>query len=239
MKRALVILSGGQDSTTCLFWAKQNFDEVHAITFNYGQRHSIEIDAAKKVAELAKVESHEIVNVPECLISCSPLTSENELETYNSPDEMEKVIGGRRELTFVPMRNALFLTIAANRAEALGIDCLVTGVCQMDNANYDDCRKTFLLASEQYINTALGHDHRGTPWISIEAPLLYLSKAESIHLAQSLDGCMEAMAYSHTCYAGQYPPCGKCHSCVLRASGFAEAGVADPLIVRSLQNKGL
>lgn len=235
MSKALVILSGGQDSTTCLFWAKAIYDEVHAITFNYGQRHALEIESAKAVAALAGVDSHEIVNVPECLISSSPLTSANELETYSNPDEMETVIGGRRELTFVPMRNALFLTIAANRAEALGIESLVTGVCQMDNANYDDCRKTFLMATEQYINTALGHDHRGTQWISVQAPLLYLSKAESIHLAQTLDGCMEAMAYSHTCYAGEFPPCGKCHSCVLRASGFAEAGVADPLVVRGQQ----
>lgn len=231
MTKALVILSGGQDSTTCLFWALEKHDEVEAITFDYGQRHRSEIEAAKKVARIAGVESHEVVQVPECLVSSSPLTSDKELETYDDPDQMESVIGGRRELTFVPMRNALFLTIAANRAEARGATTLVSGVCQMDNANYDDCRKTFLMAAEQYINTALGHDHRGTPWISVAAPLLYLSKAKSIRLAESLRGCMEALAHSHTCYAGAVPPCGRCHSCVLRASGFAEAGVKDPLIV--------
>lgn len=233
MTKALVILSGGQDSTTCLFWAKQHYDEVHAITFDYGQRHRIEIDSAKKVADMAGCSSHEIVKVPDCLVSNSPLTSDNDLETYADDKEMQKVIGGRRELTFVPMRNALFLTIAANRAEAMGIANLVTGVCEMDTANYDDCRKTFLLATEQYINTALGHDHRGTQWISIAAPLLHLSKAESIRLAESIPGCMDALAYSHTCYAGEFPPCGKCHSCLLRASGFAEAGVTDPLIDRA------
>jgi 7-cyano-7-deazaguanine synthase len=146
---------------------------------------------------------------------------------------MDGVIGNRRETTFVPMRNALFLTIAANRAELLGVDSIVTGVCQMDTANYDDCRKTFLNATEQYINTALGNDHRGTPWIHLKAPLMFLTKAESIHLARDLEGCWEALSYSHTCYAGEYPPCGKCHSCVLRASGFAEAGYNDPLIERA------
>ena len=233
MKKAIVILSGGQDSTTCLFWAKKNFDEVHAITFNYGQRHAIEIESAKKVAELAGVKSHEFVDVPNCLISTSPLTSSNDLETYTSFDAMDGTIGNRRELTFVPMRNALFLTIAANRAEALGIPNMVTGVCQMDNANYDDCREIFIVATERYINTALGHDHRGTQKIAIHTPLLFLTKAESVDLALDIEGAFEALAYSHTCYAGNCPPCGVCHSCVLRAQGFAEAGVNDPLIERT------
>jgi 7-cyano-7-deazaguanine synthase len=231
--KVLVILSGGQDSTTCLFWAKEKFDEVHAITFDYGQRHIIELEAASKVAELAGVASHEIVKVPECLISSSPLTSDTPLETYESFDEMDGTIGNRRELTFVPMRNALFLTIAANRAEARGIPNLVTGVCQMDNANYDDCREVFIKATEQYINTALGHDHRGTQKITIHTPLLFLTKAESVELAKDIEGAFDALAYSHTCYAGKYPPCGECHSCVLRAQGFHEAGVPDPLIERA------
>ena len=233
MKKALVILSGGQDSTTCLFWAKQHFDEVHAITFNYGQRHILELEAAKKVAEMAGVASHEFVDVPKCLISTSPLTSDNELETYDNYEQMDGTIGNRRELTFVPMRNALFLTIAANRAEALGIPNLITGVCQMDNANYDDCREVFIKATQDYINTALGHDHRGTQAITIHTPLLFLSKAESVKLAQEIPGAFEALAYSHTCYAGKFPPCGECHSCVLRAQGFKEAGVSDPLVDRA------
>lgn len=234
MKKALVILSGGQDSTTCLFWAKKHFDEVHAITFNYGQRHVLEIDAAKAVAALAGVASHEVVDVPSCLVSASPLTSDAELETYTDAEQMDAVIGDRREVTFVPMRNALFLTIAANRAEALGIPNLVTGVCQMDNANYDDCREVFINAAQDYINTALGHDHRGTQAITIHTPLLFLSKAESVQLAQNIEGAFEALAFSHTCYAGVFPPCGKCHACVLRAAGFDEVGVADPLIERAM-----
>lgn len=232
MKTAIVVLSGGQDSTTCLYWALKHYDRIHAITFDYGQRHKIEIDCAKIIGKMAGVLSHEIIAVPSCLKSTSPLTSSNELESYSSPDEMNGVIGGRRELTFVPMRNALFLTIAANRSESIGGADIITGVCAMDNANYDDCRKTFIIATEQYINSALGHDHRGTPWIRIVTPLLYLTKAESIALAVEL-GAMEALAYSHTCYSGEYPPCGKCHSCVLRQSGFDEVKMTDPLIERA------
>ena len=231
IKKALVILSGGQDSTTCLFWAKQNYNEVHAITFDYGQRHKVEINAAKKVAKLAQISSHEIIDVPNCLISSSPLTSKNDLELYTDYESMSKVIGNRQEVTLVPMRNALFLTIAANRAEAKNIKTIVTGVCQMDDANYDDCRQLFIDSTEKYINTALGHDHRETVSIKVETPLMFLNKAESINLASKV-GALEALAFSHTCYAGEYPPCGRCHSCVLRAQGFKDASVEDPLLER-------
>ena len=233
MSKALVILSGGQDSTTCLFWAKREFDEVHAISFNYGQRHAIELESAKKVAEIAGVASHEIVDVPNILISSSPLTSGNELEKYENYEQMDSTIGNRRELTFVPMRNAFFLTLAANRAEAKGIPNLVTGVCQMDNANYDDCREIFINATEQYINTALGHDHRGTTPIKIHTPLMNLSKAETVKMALASPDCWTAMAYSHTSYDGKYPPTDNNHSNVLRAHGFEEAGHPDPLVVRA------
>lgn len=233
MKKCLVVLSGGQDSTTCLFWAKAHFDEVHAITFDYGQRHSIEIDAARKVADLAEVASHEVVKVPDCLVSTSPLTSATKLETYTDAAQMDAEIGTRRELTFVPMRNALFLTIAANRAEAMGAQHLVTGVCQMDNANYDDCREVFVKATEAYINTALGHDHRGTPAINIHTPLMFLDKAATVKLAHSMPACWDALAYSHTSYDGKYPPTGMNHANVLRAFGFAEAGLPDPLVLRA------
>lgn len=233
LSKALVIFSGGQDSTTCLFWALRKFDEVSAITFDYGQRHIIEIDAARKISEMAGLTTHEIVQVPNCLVSASPLTSSNELETYKNFDEMDGKIGDRRELTFVPMRNALFLTIAANRAEALGIPNLVTGVCQMDGSNYDDCRAVFIDATATYINTALGHDHRGTPKIVIHTPLMYLSKAETVKLSRDLPGCWKALAYSHTSYDGKYPPTDMNHSNVLRAQGFLEAGMPDPLVLRA------
>lgn len=248
-KKCLVILSGGQDSTTCLFIAVKCYgrENVSAITFDYGQRHRIEIDAAVKVAEIAGVsERHEIVRVPDILVSASPLTSNNELEQYEDAEQMEQEIGNRRELTFVPMRNALFLTIAANRAEAQGIRNIMTGVCQMDNANYDDCRQTFIDAAERYINRALGHDHRNRckGWINLRTPLMNRTKAETCQLAFSLshiDGelisggatAWDALAYSHTSYDGKYPPTDMNHANVLRADGFEKANLPDPLVVRA------
>lgn len=234
MKKTLVVLSGGQDSTVCTYWAKRHNDEVHAITFDYNQRHSREIDAAMHIAELAQLQSHKIVSLGGVLEGKSPLTNPSErLEQYDNAEEMGKTIGSRRELTFVPMRNALFLTIAANRAEVLGIDVIITGVCQMDGSNYDDCRPEFIGASEKYINYALGHDHRGTKEIRIVTPLMNKSKAETVELALELPGCWEALAYSHTAYDGSFPPLGKDHATVLRADGFEKAGYPDPLIVRA------
>lgn len=231
MKKAMVVLSGGQDSTTCLYWARAVFKEVHAVTFDYGQRHALELDAARTVAKMAGVVSHEVVEVPGVLRSRSPLTDPSvELETYSDFDSMDAIIGDRVELTFVPMRNAFFLTLAANLALARDCYHLVTGVCQQDNANYPDCRQTFIDSQERTINEALGIET-----FRIHAPLMSLSKAEIVRFAQQIPGCMDAMAYSHTCYAGQFPPCGECHSCVLRAHGFAQAGVADPLVVRAAQ----
>lgn len=229
MKKAMVVLSGGQDSTTCLYWAKTKFKEVHAITFDYGQKHQIEIQAAETIAKMAEVKSWSLIKVPEILKSRSPLLNPNEkLEQYDNYEEMDKIIGDRVELTFVPMRNAFFLTIAANYA--LELDCydLVTGVCQQDNANYPDCRETFITSQQKTINEALGINN-----FKIHTPLMYLNKAESIKLATKLNGCLNALSFSHTCYAGKNPPCGKCHSCVLRAKGFEEAQIDDPLIKKN------
>ena len=228
--KALVVLSGGQDSTTCLFWAKKYFDEVHAVTFDYDQRHYREIQAAIDVAKIAGVASHEIVKLGPILKGSSPLTNPDEnLELYEDHDSMEKIIGTRVELTFVPMRNALFLSLAANRAACLGINKLVTGVCQADNANYPDCRQTFVDAQARAIQEALG-----TGWgsFTILAPLMDLTKDRSVELAVTL-GAYPALAFTHTSYDGQYPPVGKDHATTLRAHGFLIAGMPDPLVVRA------
>lgn len=225
---ALVVLSGGQDSTTCLYWAKRDYEHVHAITFDYNQRHRLEIQAARKIASLAGVTSHEILPIGPILRGTSPLVSTNPLELYKDYETMDKTIGDRVELTFVPMRNALFLTLAANRAVILGASDIITGVCQQDNANYPDCREEFIESQEATINFALGqHD------INIITPLMDMTKAESIRLAMTLPGCMDAMAFSHTAYDGVYPPIGKDHASTLRAQGFLDAGVPDPLVVRA------
>lgn len=230
-ERALVVLSGGQDSTTCLYYALQYFDpgDVSCITFDYNQRHRLEISAAKKVAAMAGILSHEIIPIGEILHSTSPLTDRNQvLETYDNYQQMDSIIGDRIEKTFVPMRNALFLTIAANRAVEHRCKIIFTGVCQQDNANYPDCREQFISLQKHTINSALGVDD-----FKIETPLMFLTKAESIKLAMLLPGCMEALAYSHTAYDGLYPPTSKDHASTLRAQGFLEAGVPDPLVLRA------
>ena len=228
--KALVVLSGGQDSTTCLFWAKRHFDEVHAITFDYGQVHRIEIQAATEVATMANVASHEIVVIPDILKSTSPLTNNGkDLERYDNFEQMEKVIGDRVEKTFVPMRNTLFLTIAANRAVALGAETLITGICQEDNANYADTTEDFRVKLEQAFDTSL----KGMARLKIVAPLMFFSKADTVRLAHEMPDCWKAMALTHTSYDGKYPPTDNNHSNVLRAQGFLEAGFPDPLVVRA------
>lgn len=230
---ALVILSGGQDSTTCLFWAKENFKNVHAVTFDYGQRHLIEIDAAKKVAHMAGVASHEIIVVRDLLQSSSPLTSEAILEQYLDYDQMDATIGDRVELTFVPMRNTFFFTVAVNRAVALGVRDVVTGICQEDNANYPDCREKFRRSFEIMANLSLGYEEEE---LQIHAPLMFMSKAQSVELARRIPGAYPALAYSHTSYDGKYPPVDNNHSNILRAHGFEIAGVPDPLVIRAVED---
>lgn len=228
--KCLVVLSGGQDSTTCLFWAKKYFDEVHAVTFDYNQRHRREISAACDVAKIAKIAGHTIVEVGPVLIGTSPLTNPNEtLELYTDHDSMAKIIGNRVEKTFVPMRNALFLTLAANRAVVDGISHLVTGVCQDDNANYPDCRQVFISSQAQTISRALD-----APF-EIHTPLMNMSKADSIKLALALEAdAFPALAFSHTAYDGMYPPVGNDHASTLRAYGFEQAGYPDPLVIRAV-----
>jgi len=233
--RTVVILSGGQDSTTCLYWAIQQFHgakHVAAVTFDYQQLHRREIEAATIIAKMAAIASHEVIPLGPVLHGTSPLVTNDldSLETYKDYNEMNEVIGSRIERTFVPMRNALFITIAANRAIALGAQSLVTGVCEMDNANYPDCRDDFIYSQVKSINLALGNE---TNSFQIYAPLMFMSKAETIGLATRLPGCMEALAYSHTAYDGGYPPTSKDHASTLRAQGFLEAMVPDPLVVRA------
>lgn len=233
LSKCLVVLSGGQDSTTCLAWAKATHDEVHAITFDYNQRHRIEIEAAKNVAKLIGVASHEIVELGPILKGRSPLTNPAEqLETYPDYASMDKIIGDRVELTFVPMRNALFLTLAANRAALIGGGCaIITGVCEADNANYPDCRRDFINAQTKAINEALGT--MGHEYIHITTPLISKTKAESIALMDEL-GWLALLAFTHTAYDGQYPPVSKDHANTLRAEGFLQAGMPDPLVLRAV-----
>lgn len=231
MTTALVVLSGGQDSTTCLYWAKANFDNVQTIAFDYGQRHEVELQCALTVARMAGVTVHHVLDISNQLDSRSPLVDHSQpLDRYNDFDTMEGIVGDNIEKTFVPMRNSIFLTMAANIAVSSDVFDLVTGVCQQDNANYPDCRESFIRLQEATINEALGINK-----FRIHTPLMNLTKKETVLLASTLDGCWDALAYTHTCYDGQIPPCGTCHSCLLRAHGFELAGMADPLVERTKQ----
>lgn len=227
---AIVVLSGGQDSTTCLFWAKDLGFEVHAVTFDYNQRHAREIEAAAKVAKLAGVLSHEIITMGPVLKGTSPLVSDNALEQYAD----HKSLPGGLEKTFVPMRNQMFLTIAANRAYIHNAEALVTGVCEEDYGGYPDCRQQFIhaLAHACNLGTFTGED--GAPAsLAILTPLMRLTKKATVDLALTLPGCYAALAWTHTSYDGAYPPVGHDHATLLRAKGFEEANVPDPLVLRA------
>lgn len=235
-RKAVVVLSGGQDSATCLLWAVNNpaFFSVSAVSFNYGQRHKIELESARDIASLLNVP-HKVVDIEGLLLGSSPLVNPAaKLETYDNLEQMEAVIGDRIELTFVPLRNPVFLLVAANYALSVGAMSLVTGVCAMDNANYPDCTSGFVDVTRHLINEALGLYRLGYdgPQFQIHTPLIDKTKADTVRMAMEYPDWHATLSLSHTCYAGEVPPCGKCHACVLRASGFAEAGVPDPLVER-------
>ncbi len=220
---ALVIFSGGQDSTTCLYWAMSRFERVRALSFDYGQRHDIELECAGEIARRAGIE-HDVVDVGAIFAGSSPLTNAAvDVGAYASAEALPSGL----EPTFVPGRNILFLTIAANRAYVSGCDTLVIGVAQEDFEGYPDCRPAFLDSMQTALGLGLDRD------IRIEAPLLHIDKRQTVLMARDLPGCMPALAWSHTCYNGQFPPCGTCHACLLRSRGFAQAGLDDPLIERA------
>ena len=215
---ALVVLSGGADSCICLHWALERYTQVETITFDYGQRHLIEIDAARSICEKMSL-SHKVV----------PLNSFSALggnALNDSHQTIESDNGRGLPTTFVPGRNLIFLSLAAAWAYQIGAQHLVTGVCETDYSGYPDCREKTIQSLQKTISLGMEYD------IEIHTPLMHLSKAESIHLAHKL-GAFETLALSHTCYEGDYPPCGACPSCVLRKKGFDEAGFPDPLLTRS------
>lgn len=220
MPRCLVVLSGGQDSTTCLYWSLARFGatNVDTVTFDYGQRHRIELDCARAIAALAGVP-HTVLPIDTFAalggnaLTEAAITVQEGVEANGLPN------------TFVPGRNLILLTFAAALAYRRGITELVTGVAQTDYSGYPDCREATIRALQQALR--LGMEWEGT----IHTPLMFLSKADTVRLARDL-GALPALALSHTCYNGVQPPCGVCPACRLRAQGFAEAGIPDPLLER-------
>ena len=220
--QALVVLSGGQDSTTCLYWALDKFgsDAVEAITFDYGQRHRVELGCAARVAEFADVP-HTVMP-----IDTFAALGGNALTDQNIGVQKDADIETDLPNTFVPGRNIVFLTFAAAYAWQRNIEHLVTGVAQTDYSGYPDCRQETIEALQATIRLGMASN------VVIHTPLMSLSKKETVLLARDL-GALEVMALTHTCYEGRRPPCGECPACVLRARGFNEAGIEDPLLAIS------
>lgn len=216
--KALVLLSGGQDSATCLAWAKEHSSEIHTITFDYGQRHKTEISCAKKLSEIAHSASHLCIKV-------SSLKQLGNSALLNKDEEIAKCHSSNSGLpsSFVPGRNYLFLGLAAARAYSLGIEVLITGVCQTDFSGYPDCRDLSVKAIE--VALSLCFDSK----ITIYTPLMWKTKAETVKMMNKMS-CLFWYKYTHTCYEGYKPPCGSCPACKLRARGFKEAGIFDPLL---------
>ena len=215
---ALVVLSGGQDSTTCLYWALDKFgsDAVESITFDYGQRHKVELECATAVADLAGVPNKILpIDTFEAL-GGNALTDKG-IDVLDDIDAKTNLPN-----TFVPGRNIVFLTFAAAYAWRKQIRNLVTGVAQTDYSGYPDCRQETLDALQATLRLGMESD------VIIHAPLMNLSKKDTVLLAQDL-GALEAMALTHTCYLGLRPPCGHCQACQLRARGFRDAAIEDPL----------
>lgn len=211
MMKAVVVFSGGQDSTTCLVKAIQEFDEVHAITFDYGQRHKLEIEVAKKLAKDLGIAAHKVMDVGLLNeLAISSLTRDDipvshELQENGLPN------------SFVPGRNILFLTLAGIYAYQIGAETIITGVCETDFSGYPDCRDEFVKS----INDALvkGMDRK----LTIQTPLMWLNKAETWALSDQYKALSLIRNNTLTCYNGIIGDgCGNCPSCELRRVGLNE-----------------
>jgi 7-cyano-7-deazaguanine synthase len=218
-QKALVVFSGGQDSTTCLYWAIDRYgvENVSAVSFDYGQRHKIELECARRIAEQAGVAQRCLPIDTFTAIGGDALT-DDDISVKNSVDAKTGLPN-----TFVPGRNIIFLTYAAALAWQHGIVNIVTGVAQTDYSGYPDCREASIRSLQQSLRLGMEFD------VEIHTPLMQLSKKETVELARRLNA-LDAMALTHTCYEGERPPCGSCPACELRAKGFAEAGIEDPLL---------
>ncbi|OYD07453.1 7-cyano-7-deazaguanine synthase QueC [Paludifilum halophilum] len=219
-KRAVVVLSGGLDSTTCMGIAREQGYELYPLTFHYGQRHSREVEQAKQVAAFYRIREHRIVDIQFLnQIGGSALTdSSMEVPT----DGAEETIPD----TYVPARNMIFLSLAAAYAEVIGAEAVYIGVSAVDYSGYPDCRPSFIESMTRTVNLATKAGATGSE-LAIETPLIRWSKAETIR-----EGLRLGVPYHLTtsCYLGGEIACGHCDSCRLRLKGFAEAGAEDPIV---------
>ena len=225
MPRAVVLLSGGLDSATCLAWAVREEFDAHALTVHYGQRHGVEIERARRIAVALGASSHRIVDLDLTFLAGSALTDRSVAVPKGRSDE---TIAASIPPTYVPARNALFLTLALAWAEALGARDLVIGVNAIDYSGYPDCRPEFLRAFEALARAGTRAGVEGAP-ARVHAPLAALTKAEIVRRA--LDWGVP-IAQTLSCYdpSANGTPCGACDACRPRDRGFREAGIADPAL---------
>lgn len=223
-KQAVVLLSGGLDSATVAAIAAREGFQVNALSFSYGQRHSFELEAARRVAKSLGVTDHRIAAIDLRVFGGSALTDEIAVPKGRSSDEMEQGI----PVTYVPARNTIFLSFALAWAEVLESSDIFIGVNALDYSGYPDCRPEYICAYEQMANLATKAGVEGRQRLTIHAPLMHLTKAQIIHKGMEL-----GVDYSLTssCYdpGPDGKPCGQCDSCFLRRKGFRENGIEDPL----------
>jgi 7-cyano-7-deazaguanine synthase len=224
---AVVLLSGGLDSTTVLAIAKSQGFDCYTLSFRYGQRHIHELKAAETVAASQGVARHVVAQIDLREFGGSALTADIEVPKGRSTTDMSHGI----PTTYVPARNTVFLSFALAWAETLGSSDIFVGVNALDYSGYPDCRPEYIAAYETMANLATKAGVEGTQKLKIHSPLINLTKAQIVQ-----EGLRLGVEYSHTssCYDPQEggKPCGACDSCLLRAKGFAEAGVKDPLYIR-------
>ncbi|EMA2454086.1 7-cyano-7-deazaguanine synthase QueC [Vibrio cholerae] len=226
MKKAVVVFSGGQDSTTCLVQALKEFDEVHAITFDYGQRHKLEIEVAQQLAKQLGVTAHKVMDVS--LLNELAISS---LTRDDIPVSHELQANGMPN-SFVPGRNILFLTLAGIYAYQIGATTVITGVCETDFSGYPDCRDEFVQAMNQAL--AKGMD---LP-LMIRTPLMWLNKAETWALADQLGALDLVRHQTLTCYNGLIGDgCGECPACGLRQAGLKAYLDNRDVIMSALKSK--
>jgi 7-cyano-7-deazaguanine synthase len=226
-KPAVVLLSGGLDSATVLAIARNQGFDAYALSFSYGQRHSWELIAARRVAEAGSAVQHRVANIDLRAFGGSALTDDIEVPKGRDAEEM----GHGIPITYVPARNTIFLSFALAWAEVLGSSDVFIGVNALDYSGYPDCRPEFIRAYEQMANLATKAGVEGRQKLTIHAPLMQMTKADIIRTGLSLG---VDYGLTSSCYdpAADGTPCGQCDSCILRRKGFAENGTADPLRYR-------
>ena len=227
-QNAVVLLSGGLDSVTCLYWAKANYANVTAVSFNYGQRHNSELNAAKKIAATAQV-NHRIIDIDLAQLGGSALTDASlVVPDAKQTDFSDNQHNDSIPITYVPARNTIFLSYALALAEVTQSNAIVIGVNAVDYSGYPDCRPEYIAAFENMANLATKAGVMGNH-LHIATPLLHLSKAAIIKLGVSL-GVDYALTVS--CYRADSEgrACGHCDSCYLRQQGFLQAEIDDPTI---------